>query len=49
MQRFIGLKIIGLAVIFTVVLAACVPVSPAATSTVPTLENIPKPDLGARC
>ena len=27
-------------------LAACIPASPAVTSTVPTLENIPKPDLG---
>ena len=37
---------IGLVMMISVMLAACIPASPAVTSTVPTLENIPKPDLG---
>ncbi len=46
MQRFNGLKVFGLAVILVVILAACIPARPAVTSTVPTIENIPRPDLG---
>ena len=41
-----GWRVIGLAVFISMMLAACVPASPAGTSTIPTLENIPKPDLG---
>jgi S1-C subfamily serine protease len=46
MRHTTGWKVIGLSMLFSVMLAACMPASPARISTVPTLENIPKPDLG---
>ena len=39
-------KVLGMSALITVMLAACVPASTAVTSSVPTLENIPKPNLG---
>ena len=46
MRIFTGWRIFGLVMLISLMLAACMPASPARTSTVPTLENIPKPDLG---
>ena len=46
MRHINGWRTISLAVLIPVMLAACIPASPVVTSTVPTLENIPKPDLG---
>jgi 2-alkenal reductase len=46
MRHIIKWKLFGLALLISVMLAACVlPASSARTSTVPTLENIPKPAL----
>ncbi|MCJ7519156.1 MAG: trypsin-like peptidase domain-containing protein [Anaerolineaceae bacterium] len=45
MRRDSGWKLIGLAILISVLLAACIPASPMQTASVPTLENIPAPEL----
>jgi 2-alkenal reductase len=45
MRRDSGWKLIGLAIVISVLLAACIPASPMQTASVPTLENIPAPEL----
>ena len=45
MRRDSGWKLIGLAIVNSVLLAACIPASPMQTASVPTLENIPAPEL----
>jgi 2-alkenal reductase len=46
MRYHTGWRVLGLVMLISMLLAACVPASPAQKAAVPTLENIPKPELG---